>query len=93
MMFNLQQKFEFINKNAVRNDEMREWLIGKDMYDYCARKGIDNSRAVQRDRMFREALTTHKALSNIDKHTLPDGSEKFMLRFLYPFLDNDGNPE
>jgi PAS domain S-box-containing protein len=93
MMFNLQQKFEFINKNAVRNDEMREWLIGKDMYDYCARKGIDNSRAVQRDRMFREVVTTHKALSNIDKHTLPDGSEKFMLRFLYPFLDNDGNPE
>ncbi len=93
MMFNLQQKFEFINKNAVRNDEMREWLIGKDMYDYCARKGIDNSRAVQRDSMFREAVSTKKALSNIDKHILPDGSEKFMLRFLYPFLDNDGNPE
>ena len=93
MMFNLQQKFEFINKNAVRSDEMRAWLIGKDMYDYCARKGIDNSRAVQRDSMFREAVSTKKAMSNIDKHILPDGSEKFMLRFLYPFLDNDGNPE
>ncbi len=93
MMFDLQQKFEFINKNAVRNDEMREWLIGKDMYDYCARKGIDNSRAMQRDSMFRQAVDTKRALSNIDKHILPDGSEKYMLRFLYPFLDNDGNPE
>jgi PAS domain S-box-containing protein len=93
MMFDLQQKFEFINKNAVRNDEMREWLIGKDMYDYCSRKGIDISRAVQRDSMFRQAVDTKRALSNIDKHILPDGSEKYMLRFLYPFLDNDGNPE
>ncbi len=93
MMFDLQQKFEFINKNAVRNDEMRTWLIGKDMYDYTARKGIDNARAVQRDAMFREAVSTKKALSNIDKHILPDGSEKYMLRFLYPFLDKMGKPE
>lgn len=93
MMFDLQQKFEFINKNAVRNDEMREWLIGKDMYDYCARKGIDNTRAVERDTLFREAVSSKKALSSLDKHVLPDGSEKFMLRFLYPFLDNEGKPE
>jgi len=93
MMFNLDQRFEFINKNAVRNDEMREWLIGKNMYEYSAKKGIDNSRAIMRDKTFREAVSSKKAMSTVDKHMLPDGSEKFMLRFLYPFLDNKGNPE
>lgn len=93
MIISVDQKFEFINKSAVVNDEMREWLIGKDMYDYCRRKNISNERAVTRDLLFREALATRKSVSSIDQHIKPDGTLKYMLRFLYPFLKKNGTTD
>jgi PAS domain S-box-containing protein len=93
MIMSLDQKFLFINKSAVANDEMREWLIGKDMFDYARRKKIGFKRAEDRFKSFNDTLATKMPVKMIDEHDMPDGSIKYMLRFLYPFPDSSGNPE
>ncbi|MEI8280278.1 MAG: PAS domain-containing sensor histidine kinase [Bacteroidota bacterium] len=93
MIFSLDHKFEFVNKSAVKNDEMRAWLIGKNMYDYCKHKNIGPELAIKREKLFKEALERNKANSTIDEHIKPDGSIQYMLRFHYPFSNEDGKVE
>lgn len=93
VIFDLQQKFVFINKSAVANNELREWMIGKDMYDYCQKRGFTFDLADKRKAKFEEAIMLQKPVAMIDKHILLDGRDKHMLRNLYPFLDKNGMPE
>ncbi len=93
MIISMDQKFEFVNKSAVANDELREWIIGKDMYDYCIRKNIGFEMADSRKELFNEAIAVNMPVRNIEQHIKPDGTVKYMLRFLYPFLDKDGDAE
>ncbi|MCF8448909.1 MAG: PAS domain-containing sensor histidine kinase [Taibaiella sp.] len=93
MIMDKEHRFEFINKSAVKNDELRNWLIGKNMYDYCHIKNIDTSLADQREQLFKKTIATKKEQKSTDVHILADGSKKHMLRFLYPFVDYRGAVE
>ena len=84
------QKFRFLNRSAVRDDRMRDWLIGKDMYDYCRERNLPADLADSRKRLFDTAVASQQVSKEIDRRVRPDGSEEYKLRFLYPFLDNDG---
>ena len=92
MIFSLDHRFEFINKNAVKDDEMREWMIGKNMFDYCERRKIPIELAERRDIGFKSTIAQNKPTHHIDKHILKDGSHQYMLRYLYPF-SKDGEVE
>jgi signal transduction histidine kinase len=39
-VFDDQHKYLYLNKEAVKNDEIREWLIGRDDFDYANLKGL-----------------------------------------------------
>jgi PAS domain S-box-containing protein len=85
------QKFRFLNKSAVKDDWMREWLIGKDMYDYCRERNLPTDLADSRKKIFDEATARRVASKEVDRRVKPDGTEEYKLRFLYPFLDKDEN--
>lgn len=90
VIFSLDHKYQFINKNAVRNDEIRHWLIGKSDYDYCIRKNIDFLIADQRKEMFNKATSEKKPVSIIDEYLKPDKSVGYTLRIMYPKMDENG---
>lgn len=51
-VFDDQQKYRYLNHHAIKNDEIREWLIGKDDFDYVQRRNLPLSLAEARRARF-----------------------------------------
>ncbi len=81
-----EHRFVFANKAAVKNDDVREWIIGKTMYEYYQFRKIDRAFVDKRTAMFAEVLSTKKSTSTVDVYNNPDGTQKYILRVLSPFL-------
>jgi PAS domain S-box-containing protein len=84
-VFDLNHKYMFLNLEAVANDELRKWLIGKTDYDFFERKGSGMEIADARRAVFNEVITTKKTNDRIDAHTKADGSICYKLRRFYPY--------
>jgi two-component system sensor kinase FixL len=82
-LFDKDHNYLFLNKNAVKNDELRNWLIGKNDFDYFASKGLDTTLAQSRRNYFNQALETKEQVDYIDEMT-KDGKTVFMHRRLFP---------
>jgi PAS domain S-box-containing protein len=87
-VFDRNHHYLFLNPRAVKNDELREWLIGKDDFDYVQRKGLDVSVAEKRRAQFNSVVSARRAVAWIDEYTLPEGTQ-FILRKMHPFFDGD----
>ena len=74
----------FINPQAISNQEIRSWLIGKDDYDYAKYKGIKTDFADRRKSIFNEVALTGQAKSFEDLHIQNDGKQVYILRKYYP---------
>lgn len=85
-IFDKEHRYILLNKTAVKNDEMRKWMIGKDDFEYFALKGVDMSIAEKRRERFLNAIAGDSK-EWIDKHIV-DGKEKYMLRKFYPYYED-----
>lgn len=47
-LFDDQLNYKFVNKSAVKNDNVRQWLIGRSDYDYCRMRNISEKIAEER---------------------------------------------
>jgi PAS domain S-box-containing protein len=79
----------FVNPYAVRNNEIRKWLINKNDLDYTKMKGIDDTMALKRWEYFDNAVSNQSTVQWIDEHKTADGKSNFVLRNLYPYFQND----
>ena len=91
VVFDLEQKYRFINKNSIKNDEVRKWLIGKDDFDFCRERGKDMKIAQLRRERYNQMLTEKKAYEFEERFDLPDGKFIAHLRKMHPIFDEDGN--
>jgi len=89
-VFDKNHNYIFINPKGVANLELREWLIGKNDFDYCKLKGIDDSIAVERRKRFNECVASKRKIEYLDKHKVPNSeySYKYILRNFYPYFEN-----
>ncbi len=92
-ILNTTSKYEYLNKTAVRDEETRNWLIGKDDYDYCALKGISTDMADKRYSIFSHALNSKTPRQMVEEIKRPDGTLKYALRIMHPHLNQQGNVE
>jgi signal transduction histidine kinase len=83
-VFNSKHQYLYLNRVAVANDETRDWLIGKDDFDYCKHKNIDTKLATLRRSWFNEAVNKHKPFQKVDVIKKIDGSKKYVLRIFHP---------
>lgn len=81
------QRYLFLNNRAVRNEEIRRWMIGKNNYEYCEYKGISNTMAVEREQRFDKALKKKDQVVWVDSYQHGE-EEEHLLRKLYPFLED-----
>lgn len=88
-VFSPDHNYIFLNKYAIQNDEIRNWMINKNDFDYARMKGIDDSMAKKRWDIFEEAVGQKKTIKWIDEHKKPDGSVNYVMRNLYPYFEND----
>lgn len=89
VVFDAGQKYVFINPKAIKNEEIRQWMIGKDDFDYCRYKRINEDRALERRQHFQEALESRQVVQWTESIQQIGGETRHFLRFLYPIFDKE----
>ena len=86
--FDKNHNYLFINAKGVANESTRNWLIGKNDFDYCEMKGIDDSMAAIRRGYFNQARDNRKQVDWVDE-TFREGKKIFVYRRFYPIFHED----
>ncbi|MBA3901715.1 MAG: PAS domain S-box protein, partial [Bacteroidetes bacterium] len=86
-VFNANQKYIFINKRGDGGNQTKEWLIGKDDFDYCRLKGVDLKIAEKRKLEFNNAISLNKPIEWIEEWINKNLDRKYILRRLVPYLE------
>ena len=86
-VFDAEHKYQFVNPGAISDKELRDYIVGKDDFDYCRFRNRDVSVAETRRAMFLDIKKTGKTLKWEDTITNPEGEPITHLRRFYPVYD------
>jgi two-component sensor histidine kinase/PAS domain-containing protein len=89
-IFNYDHKYMYLNPVAVRDQEVREFLLGRDDFDYCKFRNLDTTKAEIRRVIFNRARDTKEVVEFEDLSINPDGTNRYMLRRYFPVLNSSG---
>ncbi len=89
-VFSPDHKYLFLNPIAIKNTELRNFMIGKDDFDYCEFKGIDNSLAIERRKAFNELVANKEFVEWEDEKILDNGQRHISLRKMGPIYNDEG---
>ena len=89
-IFNYDHKYMYVNPIAVRDQEVREFLLGRDDFDYCKFRNIDTTKAEARRKVFNKARDSGQVVEFEDSSTNADGTIKYMLRRYFPVMHANG---
>jgi PAS domain S-box-containing protein len=88
-VFSPDHRYLFVNHNAFKKDELKNWMIGKTDKDYAAYSGRPDSFFLERIKLYERAENERKEVSMIEKLTSKTGVVSYHLRLLRPlFFDN-----
>jgi len=90
-IFNYEHKYMYFNPVAVVNQEVREFLLGRDDFDYCSFRNLDTSKAIERRQMFIQARDTGQTIEFEDIIKKSDGTLKYVSRRFVPVLNANGD--
>ena len=85
-------KYVFVNKNAIKDDTRRAWIIGKTDLEYCEHRGIDPSVAVERAKLHKGAIDS-KTANKLEEEMVVDGKKSYNYRIMQPVFDDNGDLE
>ena len=91
VVFDSEHKYLFANPGAIKNEEYRKFIIGKDDFEYAAYRNRDMKIAEQRRVRFMEVKNTGKAISWEETQQDPEGNKITFLRKMFPMHDEQGN--
>ena len=85
-------RYVYINKQAITDDVLRTWLIGKTDFDYCNYRHKSSELAERRLEYFKKAIAEKNMVSFLD--ILPDKTNpdklKYIFRSNFPYyVDNE----
>jgi len=86
------QKYIFISESAIGDPKLREWLIGKNDFDYCQYRKLPMSLAQTRASRYQEVRNTLQ-LTEWTEELKKNGEPVFYLRRLMPLFDEDNEIE
>lgn len=84
------QHYIFCNKTAIKNDELRAWLIGKTDLDYCLHRGKDPKTVALRQAYFHQAVTSRSEVEWEEVQKNDQGENDYNLKRYSPILGPDG---
>jgi PAS domain S-box-containing protein len=90
-VFDPQYRFLYINPQAVKDAVLREWLIGKDDFDYCRYRKRDDSLAVHRRERFAAVTRTGAPQEWEETHTTRENTQVIVRWTLTPVFHPDGS--
>ncbi len=90
-VYNNQLRYLYVNPTAVKDPELRQWIVGKTNVEYCKHRNVPLERISIRDRHLQLAFEEKKLVefeeSLFNRNT---GEENHFLRRLSPVLDQNG---
>ena len=89
-VFDLNHNYLFLNPNAIKDDQLRNWMIGKNDYDFFHRKGSGIEIADKRRAIFNKTIEENKIQETVDEHIDKDGKTHHVMRRFYPYSDQQG---
>jgi signal transduction histidine kinase len=92
-VFDKDHTYLFVNKYGIKNQELREWIIGKRDEDYARFRNKPNSLVDVRRAYFNQALETKKICSWEDEIKVTDNESEYVLRNFYPMIAENGEIE
>jgi len=76
----------FVNKEAVKDDEIREWMIGKTDTEFWERKNRNSALSIKRREGCQEVIRTNKDLQFEESFHVGTPQEKHYIRLHRPSL-------
>ena len=89
-IFDLNHKYLFINPKGIKNKEIREFMIGKDDFDYCRYRNIPTEKAEIRRELFNNIIKTKKFVTWEDEFNTANGERQVVMRSMGPMFDENG---
>ncbi len=86
-VFDKDHRYLFLNPIAIKDPELRKWMIGKRDEDYCAFKNRPLKIAEDRRALFNKVTESKQLNSWEETLILPDGTKEYFIRNMYPVLD------
>ncbi len=90
-VFNEDQKYLYINPHAIKDPEMRKWMIGKDDFDYCKARNIPTIIAVDRRDKFVDFIRNKSTYYSFEETNERNKIASHNLRIVYGFYNEDGS--
>ena len=90
-IFDAQYRYLFVNQSGMKDPAVREWIIGRDNFDYMARTGRPRSMAEERHARFAQAFRERKLVTFEESFPRPDGT-RHLMRCFQPVFHPDGSP-
>lgn len=89
-VFSPEHKYLFVNPGAIKDEELRKYIVGKDDFEYAEFRGRDKSVAQIRREQFMQIKNSGKEIRWEDTIRDPEGNPKTSLRRLFPVHDENG---
>ena len=86
-------RYLFLNREAIKNDELRNFIIGKDDFEYAKHTGRDDGFAKSRRGKFLKALENKEIVEWEDQINDLNGNQRFFIRKFIPIYNSDGQFE
>lgn len=83
-----EQRYVFCNQTAIRSDELRNWIIGKNDFEYCSYRGRDVTIAQARQDYFSKAVSDR---TEVEWEEVVHGAagKNFSLKRYTPIVDQE----
>ncbi len=91
VVVDLEHRFKFANPAAIKDSEIRNWVIGRTHFEYAEYRKRDPEIAKKRVEMEKSVIAEKKQVEWEETFTSPDGVETRYLRRMSPLFDDNGN--
>jgi signal transduction histidine kinase len=82
-------KFLFVNQHAIKNEELRKWLIGRNEIEYWKSKNLPLDKTLARIEAFKKAVDERKASAVEEVFHAGTDREKQYVRITHPYFNDD----
>lgn len=89
VVFDNQHRYLLLTPKSIKDPALREWMLGKDDYDYCEYREKPRAIADRRRRLFEQVKATQKEVAWEDEY-LVDGKRQSIMRMLKPVYSDQG---
>jgi PAS domain S-box-containing protein len=89
-VFDPQLRYAYASPNSIRDPEIREWIVGKSIAEYGARKGLPEETTRIRQEGVERALRERRMTEFEETIRGPDGGPRHLIRRSLPVLDEKG---